>query len=283
MVPLPFRSPPPLPGQQPPAALQSVRGANFSYLLPTGWQRTEEGPFALVLHAPDYRAGIIVFGQSGLLQPLSPDQFAYHALTDIMRLAPDIRLLDGQPCAPAPGFMYGIQLRCSYTMVTPQGPVPVCGVVFGSVAVGYGHCSGTLTLASAEVRQWPAYQPWLPQVAQAAVNVGPNAYGSATTAGVLAEISQRDHAAYTAYQQYSQQTWQGVVDTRNASVDWQQGQIGPLLTGQQWHADPYGGEPLRRSTTPAVIWRSRDGRELASDDPAFDPRTPTDPDWRRVR
>jgi hypothetical protein len=48
-------------------------------------------------------------------------------------------------------------------------------------------------------------------------------------------------------------------------------------------ADPYGNPAMRRSTTPACIWVSSDGREAHSHDPSFDPRTPYDNDWRRVR
>ena len=262
---------------------QPVRGQHFSYLLPHGWRTAEEGPFALALFAPDTRAGIVVFGQSGLMHPLSPEQFAHHAMAGVMRLAPDVRLFNPQPCQPRPGYTHAAAMECTYTVMTPGGPVPICGVVVSHVAVGYGQFSGTLTLASAEVRQWPNYRDWLPQVAAAAVNTGPNAYGSGTMAGVMGDIARQDHAANRAYQEHSNQTWQGVVDARTASVDRQQGQMGSVLTGQEWHADPYGGPMLRRSTTPAVIWRSGDGREVASDDPSYDPRTPFDSDWRRVR
>jgi hypothetical protein len=56
-----------------------------------------------------------------------------------------------------------------------------------------------------------------------------------------------------------------------------------MMTGQMWQQDPWGNGPERYSTTPAVIWVDRHGRQLTSDDPSFDPRTPYDQDWRRVR
>jgi hypothetical protein len=284
MIPLPFDPPAGPLGQhahrpQP----QPTRGTNFAYLLPPGWRTTEEGPYALVLHAPDSLAGIIVFGQSGLMFPMSPDQFAYQAMTQVMRLAPDVRFSNARPAPVRPGYTQATQMDCTYTIAGPNGPVPLAGTVVSNVMLGYGHTGGTITIAAAEVRQWPGYQSWLPHVAQAAVNVGPNAYGSTSMANAMNEISQRDHAAVTAYQQHSQQTWQQVVDHRHQTVDRQQGQLDSVLTGNQWHDDPYGGRAIRRSTTPAVIWRSRDGREVSSDDPSYDPRTPMDPDWRRVR
>jgi hypothetical protein len=260
---------------------QPVRGSNFSYLLPHGWRVGEEGPFALVLLGAD--AGIVVFGQSGLMEPLAPEQFAYQAMAGVMRLAPDVRLTNPRPCQPRPGYTHAAVMDCTYTLSLPAGPVRMRGVVVSHVAVGYGHCSGTLTLAAADERQWPQYQNWLPQVASAAVNTGPNAYGNRTMAGVMGGIAEQDHDAYRRYQEHSTRTWQGVVDARTASADWRQGQMGQVLTGQEWHADPYGGPAVRRSTTPAVIWRSYDGREVASDDPSFDPRTASDCDWRRVR
>lgn len=262
---------------------QPVRGSNFSYLLPQGWRTCEEGPFALVLLAPDSRAGVIVFGQSGMLEPLAPEQFAYTAMAGVMRLAPDVRLFNPRPTQPRPGFTHAAVMDCTYTPQSPTSPVRLGGVVVSHVAVGYGHTAGTLTLAAAETGQWEQYRHWLPQVALAAENTGPDAYGSRTMAGVMGGIAHQDHEAYRRYQEHSARTWQGVVDARAASVDWQQGQMGEVLTGQTWHADPYGGPALRRSTTPAVIWRSLDGREVASDDPSYDPRTPYDADWRRVR
>jgi len=77
---------------------QPVRGSHFSYLLPQGWRTGEEGPFALALFAPDMKAGIVVFGQSGLMYPLSPEQFAHQAMAGVMRLAPDVQILSSQPC-----------------------------------------------------------------------------------------------------------------------------------------------------------------------------------------
>ena len=55
--------------------IQMVRGAYFTYAMPEGWKLGEEGPYALSLASSEGNAGIIVTGISGLLYPLSPEQF----------------------------------------------------------------------------------------------------------------------------------------------------------------------------------------------------------------
>jgi hypothetical protein len=102
-------------------------------------------------------------------------------------------------------------------------------------------------------------------------------------AGVISGIAIQDHRAYNAYSQWSNSLWQQVVNDRNTSVANQQNAMESILTGQVWVNSPYTGEATRQSTTPAVIWESQDGRRLSSEDPSFDPRRPTDSDWRRLR
>ncbi len=260
-----------------------VRGRNFTYQLPSGWTLGEEGSFALVLRSQDMLAFMIVIGQSGLMQPMTPEQFAWYEMTTVMRLGGDVRMGQARPIPPMPGYTHAAAIEVSYTMSTPAGPVPMRGLGFCNVAIGYGQCNGTLTLALSETRQWAHYAGWLPQMALAARNTGPDAFGHQSMAGVIGGIAHSDHAAARAYQDWSQQTWQQVTNERNASIDRQQAALGPMLTGQQWISEGFGGHDIRRSTTPACIWRSRDGREVASHDPSFDPRTPYDVDWVRVR
>lgn len=279
MIPLPFQPPPP--GS--PHDFPLVNGPHFTYRLPPGWTVGEEGKFALVLRSPDFLAGVVVFGQSGMMQPMSPEQFAYFAMTALLRLAADVRFGPARPIPPMPGYTHAATSETAYTVHGPAGAVPVRGMVFGNVAIGYGQCNGTLTLASSDVRQWPQYSGWLPPVALAAMNTGPDPYGSGTMAAAITGIARQDGESYRQYQAWSQQLWGQVTAERNASVDRQQGAFGPMLTGQEWIPDGFGGPAIRRSTPPACIWRSRDGREIASDDPAFDPRTPGDVDWVRVR
>jgi hypothetical protein len=279
MTPLPFH---PSPGHPPPAA-RLVRGPHFTYQLPPGWTVGEEGRFALVLRSPDLLASVIVFGQSGLMQPMSPEQFAHYHMTAVMRLAADVRFGPSRPVPPMPGYTHAAAFETTYTVYAPTGPVPVRGLVVCNVAVGYAQCNGVLTLAGSDARRWDQYAGWLPQVALSAMNTGPDPYGSGTMAGVIHGIAAQDANAYQQYQAWSQQLWGQVTADRNAAIDRQQGALGSMLTGQEWIPDGFGGQDIRRSTTPACIWRSRDGREIASHDPAFDPRTPGDVDWVRVR
>lgn len=260
-----------------------MQGPNFSYLLPAGWSVGEEGPFALVLRSPDMLAAIVVFGQSGLMTAMSPEQFAHQAMVGVMRIAPDVRLMESRPFQPMPGYSNASVIQTSYTLQTPNGHVPIQGLVFSHVAVGYGTCSGVITLAASAAHLWPSYRDWLPQVALAARNSGSNAYGSTAMGQAMHDITQREGQANADYRAWSQSNWQGVVNQRWASDVQRQEGLGPMLTGQQWSSDPYGNPDMRRSTTPACIWVSRDGREVHSHDPSFDPRTPYDSDWRRVR
>ena len=88
--------------------------------------------------------------------------------------------------------------------------------------------------------------------------------------------------AYREYLQWSQQNWAGVVAQRAESLDRRAQAFGENITGQYWSHNPHTGNPERYSTTPAVTWVHRDGRRAESANSTFDPRTPTDNDWRRV-
>lgn len=204
-------------------------------------------------------------------------------MTGTMRLTPDVQFGPAQPIPPMPGCSDAAVFETSYTVSPPIGPMRTRGLVFCNVAVGYGQCNAVLTLAAAEVRQWEQYASWLPKVALAAVNTGPNPYGTTTMAGVIHGITARDANTYQQYQLWSQGLWGQVTDHRNRSADWRNQSLGPMLTGQEWLHAGFDGPEIRRSTTPACIWQSRDGREIASDDPTFDPRPPGDADWVRIR
>ncbi|MFM7427130.1 MAG: hypothetical protein ACKO7W_19380 [Elainella sp.] len=276
----------PDPFQQMPAAatnqVQQVRGSNFTYLLPPGWFVGEEGNYSLSLRSRDFRAGITVFGQSGMMYPMTPDQYAYQVMTSVMRLS-NVQFSQPRPIQPMPGCTQAMILETLYPVAMPNGAFMAQGIVVSNVAIGYNQCDAVMTLVAADTALWPQYQSWLPQVGLAACNTGPDPYGRTSMAGVIRGIAVQDHQAYTAYSQWSNHLWQQVTDDRNASIDRQQDALGQTLTGQVWVNSRYDGRSTRQSTTPAVIWESRDGRRIASDDPSFDPRTPIDSDWRRLR
>jgi len=94
-----------------------------------------------------------------------------------------------------------------------------------------------------------------------------------------------------AHRDWAKRTWDELVAYRaktQASRDAAPGAsspgtpLGALPAGRQWYDNPYGGAPIRQSTAPAAIWINRNGQQLPTDDPSFDPRTPTDPDWQRL-
>lgn len=272
----PFQQRPTAPNQ-----MQQIHGTHFTYLLPPGWFVAEEGKYSLSLRSQDYRAGITVFGQSGLMYPVTPDQYAYQIMTSVMQLQ-NVQFSHPRPIQPMPGCTQALMVETTYQVMTQNGTVMIKGIVVSNVAIGYNQCDAVMTLVASDVALWSQYQSWLPQVGLVACNTGPDPYGRTTMAGVIQGIAIQDHRAYQDYSQWSNSLWQQVVNDRNASVANQQNAMGPILTGQVWVNSPYTGEPTRQSTTPAVIWESRDGRRIASHDPSFDPRTPYDSDWRRL-
>jgi hypothetical protein len=265
-----------------PNQMQQVSGPNFTYLLPPGWFVAEEGKYSLSLRSNDYRAGITVFGQSGLMYPATPDQYAYQVMTSVMHLQ-NVQFSQPRPIQPMPGCTQAMMIETIYPVMMQNGSFMAKGIVVSNVAIGYNQCDAVMTLAAADVALWPQYQSWLPQVGLVACNTGPDPYGRSTMAGVISGIAIQDHTAYNAYSQWSNSLWQQVVNNRNTSVANQQNAMESILTGQVWVNSPYTGEATRQSTTPAVIWESQDGRRISSEDPSFDPRTPTDSDWRRLR
>ncbi len=260
-----------------------VQGRNFTYALPAGWRVGEEGNHALVLQANDLSAGVIVYGVSGLGQNLTPPQFAYSAITNNLRLAPDVRISKPTPIQPMPGYTAAAVMDIAYTKKGPQGTQRIVGIVVSNVVSVYARSDAVVTLMLALDSRWGAVQSWLPQVALQALNTGPNPFGRTAMSGAILNDTVRQREAYGQYLSWSQANWAGVVAQRAASLDRQAQGNGETLTGQYWGKNPYSGEPERFSTSPSVIWVHRDGRQIPSSNSTFDPRTPTDSDWRRVQ
>jgi hypothetical protein len=288
MNPWPFHPQPPgaPPVWQPPTQQrqkpQLTQGPNFSYYIPSGWRVTEEGQYSLSLRGEQDRAGITVFGQSGMIQPIPPEHFAYGFMTQTMR-AMHVQFTQVKPIEPMPGYTNGALIDLQYVIPMPMGPMQTKGLILANAAIIYGRTDAIMTLVAADVNLWPQLETWLPELAFAAFNTGPDPYGRHTMTGVIGGINNQNHAAYTAYNTWSQNLWSQVVATRQNSVANQAGQMGTILTGNQWVINPYTGEQVQVSTTPAVIWVNRHGHQLSSHDPSFDPRTPMDSDWQRLR
>lgn len=260
-----------------------IQGRNFTFALPVGWRVGEEGNHALVLQANDLSAGVIVYGISGLGQNLTPPQFAYSVITNTLRLSPDVRISNPTPIRPMPGYTAAAVMDITFTKMGPQGPQRIVGLVVSNVVSVYARSDAVVTLMMALDNRWAAVQSWLPQVALQALNTGPNPFGrTAMSAGILKDTV-RQREAYGQYLSWSQANWAGVVAHRAASLGRQAQANGETLMGQYWGKNPYTGSPERYSTSPSVIWVHRDGRQVPSSDSTFDPRTPTDSDWRRVQ
>jgi hypothetical protein len=257
---------------------QARQGPNFYYLLPAGWELVDEGKFTLVLRSRDLSAGIINRGISGLLQPMDPQTFAYQMMTNAMHLANDVRFLDSTPMRPLPPYGSAAIMDVTYTV--PNGRLR--GVVISNVINVYNRTDGMITIAAAKERLWGAYADWLPPLAMMAINVGPDPYARNTVSGAILRETRQLNELATAYRDWSAQMWGEVAQFRARVLERQGRELGPMLTGKQWYDNPFGGAPIQQSTGPAVIWVSRNGDILPSDNPTFDPRTPTDPDWGRL-
>lgn len=263
-------------------ASQPSRGPNFSYTIPSGWRVIEEGNWSVSLRSTDNLAGITVLGQSGLLQPMSPDGYAYQGMTSIMQLQ-NVRFTRAEQTSPMPGYNSAMLMDTTYDVMLLNQMVRLQGLVMCNVLNSYNFTNAVITLVASETSQWPFYLPWLPEIAFQVCNTGPDPYGSCTMQGVIRGIAIQDHAAYAAYQDWSKQLWQQVAEQRNLSIVNQHSAMGPMMSGNTWSTHPYTGQPVQHSTNPAVIWVSIDGRVADSDNSTFDPRTPYDSDWRRLK
>src|SRR5439155_21286252 len=144
----------------------------------------------------------------------------------------------------------------------------------------YNRTDGVITVVGAKERIWDAYADWLPPVALQAVNNGPNPF--AGTIDSVPRDVQRLHQVATEHKDWSRRTWDEVALYRAKAQAGQSAASGAIPTGKQWYDNPYGGPPIQQSASPAVIWITRNGQHLPSDNPAFHPRTPTDPYWQRL-
>ena len=164
------------------------------------------------------------------------------------------------------------------TYTAPNGRMR--GLVVSNVATVYNgnifdRTDGVMALVGAKERIWDAYSSWLPEVALQAVHTGPNPFDAPRREAVRAD--QADQMV-SAHREWAKRTWDELVDYRSKI----QADRNATPVGQQWYDNPYGGAPIRQSAGPAAIWINRNGQQLPTDYPSFDPRTPTDPEWQRL-
>ena len=259
---------------------QPTRGLNFTYFLPLGWQVVEEGKYCLVLKSQQDLSGIIVFGTCGMIQPIAPEHFAHGVMTQ--KQAINVQFTQVKPIQPMPGYTHAALIDVQYVINMPTGPMQLKGLVISNVVVVYGRCDAIMTLVASDAQVWPQNERWLPELAFAAYNTGPDPYGRDSMSVTIMGITIQGQEAFQAYNTWSQNLWSQVVADRHRSIDYQNEERGTLLTGHQWVTNPFTGQQIQVSTTPAVNWINRDGRTVSSQIATFDPRTPYDNDWCRL-
>jgi hypothetical protein len=252
-------------------AMPVRQGPYFNHPLPAGWDVVEENNTALLLRSRDRSADIGVTGIGGLKQQLTPEVFAYQRMM-ALRLT-EVRYSSVVYIIPMAGYDGAAVMDVTY--IAPIGRMR--GLVVSNVATVYNRnlferTDGVMTLVGAKERLWDAYSDWLPEVALQAVHIGPNPFDAPRR-----ETERADQIA-TAHRDWAKRTWDELVTYRSKP----QADPDALPAGQQWYDNPYGGPPIRQSANPAAIWINRNGEQLPTDDPAFDPRLPNDSDWQRL-
>lgn len=247
------------------------QGPYFNHPLPAGWEVMDENNVTLLLRSRDRSADISVTGIGGLKQQLTPEVFAYQRMM-ALRLT-EVRFTSVVYIVPMAAYDGAAVMDVTYT--APIGRMR--GLVVSNVATVYNRnvfdrTDGVMTLVGAKESIWDAYSDWLPEVALQAVHIGPNPFDAPR------RDVERANQIVTGHRDWAKRTWDELVTYRAKT------QAGPDAppAGQQWYDNPYGGAPIRQSAGPAAIWINRNGQQLPTNNPSFDPRVPTDPDWQRL-
>jgi len=263
-------------------AMPFRQGPYFNHALPAGWLVMQENNTMLLLQSRDQSADISVAGIGGLKQQLTPEVFAFQRMA-ALRLT-DVRFTSVVYIIPMAAYDGAAVMDVTYT--APMGRMR--GLVVSNVATVYNRnvferTDGVMALVGAKERIWDAYSSWLPGVALQAVHTGVNPFDAPRRD---AERANQTNQMVSAHRDWAKRTWDELVAYRTKTQADQDAAPGmpqaALPAGQQWYDNPYGGAPIRQSTDPAAIWINRNGQQLPTDDPSFDPRTPNDPEWRRL-
>jgi hypothetical protein len=260
-------------------AMPFRQGPYFNHALPAGWLVMEENNTMLLLQSRDRSADISVAGIGGLKQQLTPEVFAYQRMV-ALRLT-DVRFSSVVYIIPMAAYDGAAVMDVTYT--APIGRMR--GLVVSNVATVYNRnvfdrTDGVMALVGAKESIWDAYSNWLPEVALQAMHTGPNPFDAPR------REAERANQMVTTHRDWAKRTWDELVAYRSKTQAGQDAAPGmprgALPAGQQLYDNPYGGAPIRQSAGPAAIWINRNGQQLPTDDPSFDPRIPTDPEWQRL-
>lgn len=275
----------PYPGQGPmaghmmgPGPIQRTGGRFFRFALPAGWQ-VQENTNMLSLSSPDGRAAIMTVGLVGLMQPFSPDQFVQYAMQ--MQQLQITGFLRGQPIQPGPGASSAGMFEITYVNVV--NGMRGQGIVTCHVALGYGQCNASMTMACARAECWNEFSGWLPQVAAEVAPAGPQTYMAGQVAADnlrnSIELGQHFHAV----NDYTQAQWQQVTNERWASDERHNFEFRENLGGIQTYVNPYDNNRMvELSTQYRFYWVNRQGQIVGSDDPGFDPRVGSTDEWSQM-
>src|SRR5262249_10610508 len=124
---------------------------------------------------------------------------------------------------------------------------------------------------------WEAYRDWLPLVALQALHNGPDPFAASSTS--VPPDTEIDNPEAIAHREWAKKTWDEYTDFRSKR---EAPGTSAATAGRKLYDNPYGGPPIEQSANPAAIWINPDGQQFPTDDPAFDPRTASDPNWQRL-
>ncbi len=254
------------------------RGQTFAFAMPRGWQVAEEGAFAVTTVAPDHAAITVMVGNSGMPVAYPPGQYLWEQLA---RLQLDgLQLGPPRTAAPVLGFPYAWEHDVTYGV---RG-IPCRGVAKVSAAPAYDTVTLVMTWAAAQAARWPQLAGWLPQVASQVQICGPGAFGMAGIAAQNLANSTAQGEQARAHREWSANLWDQVGRERAASQDRVAFERGQGLAGAQRYDDPVAGRAVDLPASNASYWvHVTTGRIVGSPDPTFDPRTPLDAGWTRLR
>jgi hypothetical protein len=265
-------------GCGPGSAVRFRQGPYFNHALPAGFEVAQEDNKMLFLRSRDRSAGIMVSGATGLKEQTSPELFAFQWMSTALRLA-NVRLLGVVYINPMAAYETAAILNVSYT--GPDGLMH--GVVISNIANFhrgnvYLATDGMVAVVGSKEPLWEAYADWLALVALQAIHNGPDPFGNSSA--TVPPDTDRDNPEAIAQREWARKTWDEFVDYR-AKVVAARGSD-TASANKRMYDNPYGGPPIEQSASPAAIWIKPDGQQLPTDNPAFDPRTPADPDWQRL-
>jgi hypothetical protein len=259
------------------AQLKIGKGRFFQYVLPEDWTVGEDGQFALTLVAPDSKALSVMVGNAGMPLNTNPGQYIYSKL---MALGPqNLQIGQPRPVPPLPGFKMAFQFDVTYLW---QG-VPSRGQIKCHIAPAYDSATMAMTAALSTAADWPQFSSWLPLVADQVSALNGAAFGAR---GVMAQNIQNSTAygeAVREYNNWSQRTWKGVTDSREASTQRNQESFREGLGQTSEWVNPYDVRtPLELSTQYQHYWIDRQGRIVGTDDPTADPNTGSTSEWKKM-